>query len=434
MLTRIEVRNFRNLRDVKVNLSPFMVLVGPNGSGKSSLLDALEFVGDLIRDGLTEAVAKRTENIMDLFWNREGDSFEIAIEAKVPEEIRQKIPETVPRERIRYAVRIAYHEGDNTLRVDDEHVLLLEGQFARDHASISELGVLWPYCGEFFGPGSIPIPHYWVLLWRRRIADSDPGRPEIDGQRIQRETDPKSAFSEENLAPAVRSDRSSLSDIGIIERYLPATTWFRDLLLNHSARFDLAGTALKGASLRSKGASLTPDGNGLPWVIERFQRDHPKRAREWIEHVRLALPDLRGVRVGDMPDLGKKYLMFQHESGVDVPSWMMSDGSLRVIALTLFAYLPKWEGLLLIEEPENGVHPRNLEVIMQSLKSMYDAQVLVTSHSPLLLSLVEPAQMLCFTRARDGSATVVRGDEHPSLREWERSWDLGLLHASGTLE
>lgn len=71
-----------------------------------------------------------------------------------------------------------------------------------------------------------------------------------------------------------------------------------------------------------------------------------------------------------------------YRNGLQAPSWLVSDGTLRFLALTLLAYLPDPAGPYLIEEPENGIHPRNVETVFESLSSVYDAQVLLATHSP----------------------------------------------------
>jgi ABC-type molybdenum transport system ATPase subunit/photorepair protein PhrA len=58
MFTRVEVRNFKSLRDVSVPLSNFHVLVGANGSGKSSFLDVFAFMGDLLNGGVAGGTMK----------------------------------------------------------------------------------------------------------------------------------------------------------------------------------------------------------------------------------------------------------------------------------------------------------------------------------------------------------------------------------------
>jgi predicted ATPase len=99
----------------------------------------------------------------------------------------------------------------------------------------------------------------------------------------------------------------------------------------------------------------------------------------------------------------------------------------------LRAYIPGLEGIYLIEEPENGIHPRALETVLQSLSSVYDAQVLIATHSPVVLNMVTPADVLCFAQTAAGATTITRGSEHPYLWEWRHETDLGTLFASGVL-
>ncbi len=125
--------------------------------------------------------------------------------------------------------------------------------------------------------------------------------------------------------------------------------------------------------------------------------------------------------------------MLGYHGGLEVPSWMASDGTLRLLALTLPAYLGDLRGIYLIEEPENGLHPRAVETMFQSLSSVYDAQVLMATHSPVILSLADPATVLCFAKTEDEATDIVLGSEHPALRDWHGESNLGTLFAAGVL-
>lgn len=125
--------------------------------------------------------------------------------------------------------------------------------------------------------------------------------------------------------------------------------------------------------------------------------------------------------------------MIRYASGLEAPSWVVSDGTLRLLALTSLAYLPDSRGVYLVEEPENGIHPKGVEAVYQSLGSVYDGQVLVASHSPILLGLARPDQLLCFAKDSRGATDIVRGDEHPALRDWRGEVSLGAFFACGIL-
>lgn len=76
-------------------------------------------------------------------------------------------------------------------------------------------------------------------------------------------------------------------------------------------------------------------------------------------------------------------------------------------------------------------HPTALETFMQSLSSVYEGQVPVTSHSPLVLGLAKPSQLLCFQKSDEGT-TIIPGNEHPGLQSWKSGLDLSELFAAGT--
>ncbi|NLE39792.1 MAG: ATP-binding protein, partial [Pirellulaceae bacterium] len=82
---------------------------------------------------------------------------------------------------------------------------------------------------------------------------------------------------------------------------------------------------------------------------------------------------------------------------------------------------------------ENGIHPRAVATLLQSLSSVWDAQVLLASHSPVVLGIVSPRQVLCFKKTDGGATDIVLGSEHPQLREWKSESDLGSLFAAGVL-
>jgi predicted ATPase len=103
------------------------------------------------------------------------------------------------------------------------------------------------------------------------------------------------------------------------------------------------------------------------------------------------------------------------------------------MALTVLPYLQKRPAVIITEEPDNGIHPQAIEAVLQSLGSVYDSQVLISSHSPVVLAMSKLDQILCARLAPNGAATIIRGTDHPRLKEWKGGIDLGSLFAAGVL-
>jgi predicted ATPase len=434
MITLIEALNYRCLRYVRQELDPFHILVGANSSGKSTFLDVVAFLGDLVSDGLDAAIRNRTDNFQDLVFGREGDRFELAVEARIPEEIRSKVrqPEDVPSV-IRYQVGIESDAGRNELRIAAEQLSFRRAK----HDASGSLANRFPRSLD--AAGSILVP----------VAEDDPLTI------IDRREGKSTSFSTESdsLDPAdgtfrhlylYHSGRESALNFVPIRFHtedpddsagaeFPVATWFKDFLSQGVRYYSIDSERLRAKSSRGDGLQLGNNGANLPFAVDDFARKHPKQYKDWLAHLRTALPDLKSIKTSERPDTKQRWLVLEYSNGLKVPSWMVSDGTLRLIALTLLAYLPDFKGIYLIEEPENGVHPLAIETIYQSLSSAYDAQVLLATHSPILLSIAEPEQVLCFAKTEEGATDIVRGDLHPRLRNWKRETDLGTLFASGVM-
>ena len=175
-----------------------------------------------------------------------------------------------------------------------------------------------------------------------------------------------------------------------------------------------------------------PDGSNLPWVFDDLKKD-VKRYKQWLEHIRTALPDIEDIEIVERPEDKHKYIRVNYSNGGKIPSWLVSDGTLRLFALTIPAYLRNLKGVFLIEEPENGIHPKAIETVYQSLSSVYSAQILLASHSPIILSMVQPRDVLCFAKTSEGVTDIVNGSDHPKLRDWKGTINLSDLFAGGVL-
>ena len=227
--------------------------------------------------------------------------------------------------------------------------------------------------------------------------------------------------------------KSALGNLPGDESKFPVTNWLRSLFNDGVQQFILNSLAIRRASPPGQIRRFKPDGSNLPWVIHNLQNKDPERFRAWIAHVQTALPDIEDIRTEERKDDKHRYLIIRYSGGLEVPSWVASDGTLRLLALTLPAYLPDFSGVYLVEEPENGIHPRAVETVIQSLSSVYEAQILLATHSPVILSVTKASQVLCFAKTQEGATDIVSGSMHPALREWRGETNLSTLYAAGVL-
>jgi predicted ATPase len=418
MISLIEVLNYRCLRYVRQPLGGFHVLVGPNASGKTTFLDAVSFLSDLVADGLDEAVRKRTQNLQDLAWSRAGTGFEIAVESPIPEDRRRLLAEENQRfDTIRYEVSI----GSDPQTA--ETIIRREQGFLTLPSPPPPQRLLFP--NPEIAPETITSP--------RRSGGSKALFSKIPGGNDNFYAE---AYAKEGRwAPAFKLGprKSTLGNLPEDESKFPVSSWFKQLLGGGVERITLNSQEMRRPSPPGQQVGFKPDGSNLPWVVERLRSTNPNQFQEWLEHVRTALADIEDIRTVLRPEDNHRYLVLVYRGGLEVPSWTASDGTLRLLALTLPAYLEDFRGIYLIEEPENGIHPRAVETVCQSLSSVYEGQILVATHSPVILSMVDPKDVLCFAKTPEGATDIVSGSQHPKLKDWKKEVNFGVLFAAGVL-
>ena len=241
--------------------------------------------------------------------------------------------------------------------------------------------------------------------------------------------------SDRSWAPSFRlgPERSALGNLPADEDSYPIATWFREHLGSGVQTITLNSREMRRPSPPTRISGFLPDGSNIPWVVAELRQKDEGRHRAWVDHLRTALPDLIDIKTFERPEDRHCYMIYEYQGGLQVPSWLVSDGTLRLTALTLPAYLNDLTGVYLIEEPENGIHPGAVATAYDSLRSMYTAQVLLATHSPVVLSAAPADKVLCFAKDEEGATDIVLGSEHPRLREWRDGVDLGTLLGSGVL-
>ena len=410
MVRRIQALNYRCLGHVDVRLDGnFHILVGPNASGKSTLLDVVGFFADLTPGSIESAVRKRVPDFRDLIWGRQGGHgrFELALELDAAAS-----SEDAATDGIRYELVVRNGE-------DGPCIETVQGL-------VAATPVYQPRSTTQFPAPLAPVSS---------ITGSD---QQENGVALFRGVDAFTKYMDEfhsrieNIEPE-RFTKGQLRELGDNLDAARAALKF-SIFGSRVRRLLLDGRQLREASPPAHvRMGLSPDGSNLPWMVLQLVEKQNARFHEWLDHVRIVLPDLKDIRVVERDDDHRAYLMLSYGAGIEVPSWSVSEGTMRLLALTLIAYLPDAGQIYLIEEPENGIHPLAVEAVYQSLSSIYDSHVFVTTHSPTLLGCASPREVLCFARDQDGATDVISGVDHPRLGEWRRAADMDLLFAPDVL-
>ncbi len=414
MIVQIEAYNYNCLKAVQVSLDAFHFLIGRNGAGKSVFMDVLGFLQDALIGTVETAVfglnykgawlvePRVQKDFRDLLHKRQGNAFTLAVAVRLPDELRNEHEPIAPYDRLRYQVQIGLDEDEELAVLNEELWLVQEGALA-----------------TFEIPSLIDDPmHLQRWLWEesppdgwKRILSNERGNAFFESEV----TGWQSYLEPETI------DRLALSlplPQGPEKPQFPATAWFREFLKASILRLQLVPAEMRRPCPATASDELSLDGSNLPKVVQRLQKAAPDLFDHWFRQVCVELRALERVEVVQREEDNALYLALHFSDIGSVPQWAVSDGTLRFLALTLLGYLPDediQQSVWLIEEPENGVHPQGLELILQALQHIADfgGQVLIATHSTEILRLREiarPERLLCF-RTENGATLIYRWNE-----------------------
>lgn len=202
--------------------------------------------------------------------------------------------------------------------------------------------------------------------------------------------------------------------------------------------------------------SLTPDLMGMPQPQQRtgdrvhLRRDGANIADYLLEIRSLSLeafngivqamayvlPYVRDLQPAVTSELERKAYLQLSEADFKLPGWMLSTGTLRVLALLAVLRHPNPPPLVVIEEIENGLDPRSLHLLVEEIRTAVLAgvtQVVITTHSPYLLDLLMLDQIVLVTRDEAGHARFDRPADSESLQRWSQEFAPGRLYTMGKL-
>jgi predicted ATPase len=388
MIVEIKIRNYKGIqRSPLLTLDPFHVLVGPNGSGKSTFLDAIEFVKSCIVNGPSAAVEERAPEYRDLTFLRRGGPIEFDLR------LRFFDPPGDSLGTLNYRLAVTSDERLG-IRISEELLTRIQ-------------------------PGAKPT----------RLL----GKTSTGGDFYLREPGVyKDSFQ---FGPG----KLALSLIPPDTQKYPSGNVVKNFLAQGVRFVQLNSTAMRQPTPATRPTELELDGTNLPRVVGRLLRNGSgarsssegrSAIARWTEHLRYALEDLKSIGWAARPPDNAEYLTLKFAGGLECPSWLLSDGTLRMLALTLPAFLSGPPSLYMVEEPENGVHPHALEIIVKALEAIPGAQVFVATHSPLVVQQVGAKPLLCFTRDEKTGVHIIHGEKHPALKNWKGSPDLASIFSS----
>lgn len=383
MIKRLRVRNFLSLKDVDLELGVNNLIVGANMSGKSNLIDCFRFLTTMVTQGVTKAFLDRG-GFQEVVW-KGGEESRIAIGLTIQGPIEKGLPQ----------------------KDYDYDISILGGQTGTISVESEKLTV------KTKGKATV-------------LVDLKGGQGDV------RREDGTIAFS-----PPADPRRTAL------EFEVPG--WEGNVvraLISRWLFYRLIPTVMKQANAASSQNFLQEYGDNFSSWLMTLLTQHPEEFRRVRQTATDVLPSIKEI-LTPPTQFATTYVTTQekHLKG-PINVWRMSDGELCFLALLSLIFAPPEMGapLFCVEEPENHLHPRLIEVLTEVLAQRQQelgaetAQNFVTTHSPYLVDRVKIADLI-FVEKQKGASVFSRPASKAHLKELLEHEEAGLgdLWYSGAL-
>ena len=403
----IRIRNFRVLKDITLGsligssddaLSPMTVVIGKNGVGKSSLLDALGFLADALKDGVEAACDGRGRGGFQRI-RTQGETGPIQFDLYYRQSTKARP--------ITYELSIDIDKNDRPF---------VAAERLRQRRAKQTRGQPFSFLRLIKGEG---------VAWKgEEVADSeDELNMDKNFASFVKTTKENMQSAEETTArefvklPDVRE--LGIASIRSLQQH-PRIEAFREFIKGwHLSYF--SPNAARILPLAGPQPHLNSSGDNLGNVVQFMQRRHKDSFKNILAKIAQKIPGIQSIDTKATDD-GRLLLRF-NDSGFQDPLYAqhMSDGTLKVFAYLLLLEDPSPPPFLCIEEPENGLYHKLLESLAQEFRTHATGrkggtQMFITTHQPYFVDALKPEEVWILEKDVQGHATIRRANSDPLVQ------------------
>jgi len=395
----IRIKNFKALKNITLGklwnlqestaLTPMTAVIGKNGVGKSTLFDSFGFLADVLKFGVEEACDLRGRGGFEKIRTKNE---------KGPLEFEIYYKEDIHSRPITYELFID---------IDKDGRPFILKERLRQRRKGQKKGQPFSFLILDSGRG---------LVWSG----------EKDGQQIDDDSE-KEAYFHECILEKNKNEESNKTELIELEDYRklgvatlgslkqhPRIANFRKFMEGWYLSY-FAPDAARSLPLAGPQKHLNLHGDNLGNVVQFMEREHPKQFQMILEQISQKIPGIYKIDTEKTND-GRLLLRF-NDRGFQDPFYaqQMSDGTLKLFAYLLLLRDPTPPPFLCIEEPENGLYHKLLEVLARDFREHATAhrgsQIFITTHQPYLINALEPEEVWVLEKKEDGFSQIKRASD-----------------------
>ena len=410
-IKRIKVRNFKSFADLDLDLQNFNVVIGANASGKSNFVEIFRFLRDARRHGLDNAVSMQGGSKHAQNLRLAGKNTVIELEAGLSKGARMPVP--------RQNLYVVGGKWRLEFKADGGQIELVEDSWTFYVSDRAEQGM-----DAFAGDAAERQDSRGRLAGRVNVTRGD-GVLRFD---VGFDAALKDALRNYAIEPHARRNEL-LVESRILEHLFPRIFCFERI-----GAYDFDSGLARGAAPHKGAPVLEDDGSNLAAVLKNvLSRDADREVLRAL--VADMLPYVESIHVKDSVKSAVLTSVEEHLEETPLPSFLLSDGTVAVMALIVSLYLEATQ-LVIIEEPERHMHPYLIPKAVGMMKeASQERQIIITTHSPELVRYAGVDSLYAIKRGSAGFSEIGRPSTNAEIAGFlEHDLDIGEMHVQRMLE
>lgn len=426
MLKRIHIKGYKSLIDVEFCLKPLSILFGPNAAGKSNFLDALQLLSRLVtgqtlkeafeppyRGTPLESLTFGPDGIKGLLL-QERASFSIEADVELSGSVRDLV-----NEQIRVMKTTRSPNGESLAESGGGTLSSVRERFLRYRIEIEILPKL----------GFLRVADEYLAAINKDGKPTGNRLPFLETKQdrlyLRMEGQAHPTYYERYL------DRSILS-MPLYPPHYPHLVAMKEELRRWLFFYFEPRERMRAANPVKEVRHIGHMGEELPAFLNTLNALSPDQFKAVEKALHMIVPSVTGIEVG-VSDVGEVELRLL-EGQIAIPARVVSEGTLRILGLLALQGAKAPPCLLGFEEPENGVHPRRIQMIANYLKTRANGptQIIATTHSPMLIDLIPP-ECLFVCQKNKGRSDIKPFETASDGQLWHQNDKSTYLNTEGEL-
>ena len=398
-ISRIKAENFKSYKKVDVKLNNLNFIIGGNASGKSNYVNILKFFNDIIYYGLDDAILLQG-GIKYLFNSnsRKNSSILLYFEIDLEEE-EKSIFRIFPSEKnlflpnmLKYTLKIKPNEKGEGYKVSNEKIEIKFEQLKKEKEKVYEINSF------------------------NLNVNKDSNGKIVDN--FNNKINSEEFLTLNYIVRFIKTGGNLLynffSAFSIFYRYDSKIKIYN---------FDV--NLLKSPSSIVARSELEENGSNLVNIIQQLLKNKSKKEK-LNKLIKMILPFIDDIKIENNVNKSVFFKVKESYNKKEFPSYMLSDGTVNILAVIIALYFQDDNDIIVLEEPERNIHPKLLSTLVNILSDVSQKkQIFVTTHNPFIVKEAKLEDIILVSRDNNGISEISRPIEDSKIKKFLEN-DLGI--------